>query len=521
LSTNNYSTDNCSENANVTLEFSDDNSGLTDCGGIAGIIIRTWTATDECGNSSTCEQTITVADNTPPTITCPATLEVSCTDSTDPSATGMPTATDNCDSDPALTFVDSNVPTGEGCDGIEGSITRTWTATDACGNTATCTQIITIVDNEAPVITCPANAVTIECDEDRDPNNNSGLGFPTATDDCTPTENIDLAFVDDESNLTLCEGNQGFILRTWTATDLCGNTATCIQTINIVDTTAPTLSGIPSDETVECDAIPAIPDNSTLTVADNCDTTVEIDFEEQRINGSCNDSYTLIRTWTAVDACGNQTPGVQTIIVIDNTPPVINNVPSGPIAVNCDDAVLAPPADLTATDNCDSDVEVVFSEERTDGDCIGNFTLLRTWTATDDCGNETVETQTINVTDTTAPITTCAPTNEEHQCNGEAGNDAAVNAWNAANIVFLQDCSNDDCSGVVVTSDFDQVIPTDLCGLTGVFTVTFTIADACGNSTTQQGTFTIIDTEEPISNITLPNLDLDCADNLWWCNRYF
>ena len=56
------------------------------------------------------------------------------------------------------------------------------------------------------------------------------------------------------------------------------------------------------------------------------------------------------------------------------------------ITVECD--AIPAPLDLIASDNC-SDVSVSFSEEQLDGDCANNYTLVRTWTATDDCGNST------------------------------------------------------------------------------------------------------------------------------------
>ena len=65
-------------------------------------------------------------------------------------------ASDNCGT-PVVTFV-SDVWSGN-CPRI---ITRTYQAADSCGNTTTCTQIITVNDSIAPQITCPA-AVTVAC----------------------------------------------------------------------------------------------------------------------------------------------------------------------------------------------------------------------------------------------------------------------------------------------------------------------------------------------------------------------
>jgi hypothetical protein len=40
----------------------------------------------------------------------------------------------------------------------------------------------------------------------------------------------------------------------------------------------------------------------------------------------------------------------------------------------------------------------------TDGDCAGSYSVTRTWTATDSCGNSSTASQTINVQDKTAPV---------------------------------------------------------------------------------------------------------------------
>ncbi len=210
------------------------------CNG-ASAITRTWTATDACGNVSTCDQIITVEDATPPVIVCPAALTVECDASTDPADTGMATATDNCDAAPVITFADVTVV---GACPQESVITRTWTATDACGNATACDQIITLEDTTPPVIVCPAD-LTIECDASTEPAN---TGAPTATDNCDAAPVF--TFVDVAVAGT-CDG-ESVITRTWTATDACGNASTCNQVVTLEDTTPPVLA-CPADITLGCD----------------------------------------------------------------------------------------------------------------------------------------------------------------------------------------------------------------------------------------------------------------------------
>ena len=136
---------------------------------------RIWTATDECGNTAVCGQTITVVDTTAPVITgVGGPLTVECDR---PLVFSEPTATDNCDPLPTLTFADETVP---GTCANNKTVTRTWTAKDACGNTTILSQTITVVDTTAPVITGVGGPLTVECDRP--------LAFsePKATDNCDP-----------------------------------------------------------------------------------------------------------------------------------------------------------------------------------------------------------------------------------------------------------------------------------------------------------------------------------------------
>ena len=76
-------------------------------------------------------------------------------------------------------------------------IQRRWKATDACGNTAECDQVITIVDTTSPDLTCAAD-VTIECDESTLPAN---TGMSVATDNCN---DVTVTYSDDPVTGTMC-----------------------------------------------------------------------------------------------------------------------------------------------------------------------------------------------------------------------------------------------------------------------------------------------------------------------------
>src|SRR5204863_489315 len=119
---------------------------------------RTWTATDECGNSSQCSLTVIVVDTTAPVITCSntnKTVEQGVSWTFD-----APTATDNSGSN-TISIV-STVTNVTGHCGTTFDATRTWAATDECGNSSQCSQTVIVVDTTAPGITCSNTNKTVQ-----------------------------------------------------------------------------------------------------------------------------------------------------------------------------------------------------------------------------------------------------------------------------------------------------------------------------------------------------------------------
>lgn len=189
------------------------------------IIRRTWTATDDTGNKSTVTQTITVNDVAPFLGNLTDTLSIDCANNNSPNSIFItPTYGDICDdrNDLMLTFTDQNFPNG--CLTKE-NITRVWTVTDACGQTATRSQVIKYVDNQPPAfVNAPAQSVTVDTriGEEIPP-----FQIPMATDACSGANVSATADTSLQANNIIIE-NEFF------ATDGCGNSTTLNQTITVI-----------------------------------------------------------------------------------------------------------------------------------------------------------------------------------------------------------------------------------------------------------------------------------------------
>src|SRR5439155_655472 len=94
--------------------------------------------------SATCAQTITVQDTNPPSITCPTNLTVNCASQVPAPNTNSVTTSDNCGGAVTVSWQGDSISSSN-CAG-QFVISRTYRATDQCGNSATCTQTIIVQD---------------------------------------------------------------------------------------------------------------------------------------------------------------------------------------------------------------------------------------------------------------------------------------------------------------------------------------------------------------------------------------
>ncbi|MCA0131618.1 gliding motility-associated C-terminal domain-containing protein, partial [Winogradskyella alexanderae] len=242
------------------------------------------------------------------------------------------------------------------------------------------------VDTTAPTFTVPGD-LTVECDVDVTDLSITG-DVTDEADNCST--GLDAVYTDSIAD-GACD-NESIITRTWSLTDACDNNTTLVQTITVVDTTAPTFtSDLPNDIEVECDAVP---DAEELLATDNCGN-VEVTFEEIIDNGACVGDYIITRTWTATDACDNSTVHTQIITVQDTTPPALVTPFDENVTVACDDIPEVP--ELVFEDACSTDIQVTFEEVSTQANDFEDYEIIRTWTVVDDCGNEAIFTQNVIV----------------------------------------------------------------------------------------------------------------------------
>ena len=468
-------TDNCDGAGNVAPV-----DGPLVGGSCGGTITRTWTYTDACNNTATATQIITVDDNTTPVFAAPpANITVECIGDV-PAMTNL-AYTDNCDPNGNVPGVDGALVGGP----CGGTITRTWTYTDACNNTATATQIITVEDNTNPVFAAPPANITVECIGDVPAMTN--LAY---TDNCDPNGNV--PGVDGALVGGPCGGT---ITRTWTYTDACNNTATATQIITVDDNTDPVFAAPPANATIECAG--DLPAAANLAWTDNCDGAgVVASTDGALVGGPCGG--TITRTWTYTDACNNTATVTQTYTVDDDTDPTATNPPDINVAGGA-----APGPDITVVtdeaDNCDPTPTVAFVSDVSDNASCPE-TITRTYSVTDDCGNSINVIQLIIIGDANPPTGT-APADITVQCVADVP---------AADPTLITDEA--DNSGVPVVTHLSDVSDGNTCP--EIITRTYAIEDDCGNVTNVIQLITVHDTQAPIFAAPPANITVECIGDV-------
>jgi len=433
-----------------------------------GVTVVTNTATDDSGNSSTCTFTVTVRDNQPPVITCPASLTVNAAPGQCASNVNFSlSASDACGTVTNLL----SVPAG-GSPFPVGVTTVTNTATDDSGNTSQCTFSVTVLDNQGPAITCPANVVVNaaagQCA--------SNVSFTvTATDACGAVTN-QVSVPPSGSAFPV-----GVTTVTNTATDASGNTSQCSFTVTVNDTQPPTIT-CPADVTTTVNAGACFASGVALgnpSASDNCGAvTVTSNAPAQFPVG------TNLVTWTATDGSGNTATCQQRVVVSDSQPPTIACSADVTVSANsgtcfATGVTLGSP---TASDNCGP--VTVTSNAPAQFPTGTNFV---TWTATDGNGNATTCQQRVIVRDAQAPTITCPA---DVTVNANAG------ACFASGVTLGSPTASDNCGAVTVTSNAPAQFPV------GTNFVTWTATDSGGNATTCQQRVVVRDTQAP--SVTCP-----------------
>ncbi|MEQ8704119.1 MAG: HYR domain-containing protein, partial [Phaeodactylibacter sp.] len=440
------------------------------------------TVADENGNTDTCTAMVTVADPIAPVAACQdVTVQLN--------ADGLGTLStaevdagsiDNC----GIAALALDVAVFD-CTNI-GPNPVVLTVTDSSGNESICTALAIVEDNVAPVAECQEATVQLDA---------AGAGTISAAeinngsnDICgTITSTLDITSFD-------CS-NVGANTVTLTVEDAYGNTSTCMAVVTVEDNIAPVTECQPATVQLDANGVGSIPvaavDNGSSDACGIDQLTLNIS------NFDCSNIGDNTVTLTATDTNGNSNTCTANVTVADNIAPIaLCQNATVQLAAN-GVGVLAPAqVDDASSDACGIESLSLSQESFGCGD-VGAHTV--TLTVTDTNGNSSTCTSTVMVEDNVAPEALCQEVTVQLNATG-AGTLAAADVNNG---------SNDACglSTLVLNA------ATFGCADTGTNTVTLTVTDTYGNSSTCSATVTVEDNVEPEALCQDVTVQLDAAGN--------
>lgn len=329
---------------NVTVDYQD--TKIAKCDGEKTFkLLRRWIISDLCtGQQIIRNQTISVMDNEAPIVIAPneftvGTQGLTCTSIINvpppivafecskydyyvtykvPDASGQPNlnaSTDGVIRNPDKTYTITKVPEG---------VIRLWICyivVDACQNvTEACTEV-DIVDSTPPVPVCDNYSFAGL--------NSDGIAYVTSGslddgswDNCG-IDTLEISRMDIISwgpgiKFTCADAGKSFMVQL-RATDLAGNSNTCMVEVRVQDNTPPTLTNCPNDITIDCNAdILNLTQYGFPSAVDLCGATVTEEVKNNFIDG-CGRGF-ITRVFTAKDASGNTATCDQIITVEPKNP---------------------------------------------------------------------------------------------------------------------------------------------------------------------------------------------------------
>jgi hypothetical protein len=467
---------------NATITASQIDNGSSDACGIASLSVSpssftcanvganpvVLTVTDNHGNVSTCNSTVTVIDNTAPVALCQHIVV-----SLDASGNAVITAAqiDNGSNDACGIASLSVSPSAFSCANV-GDNTVTLTVTDNHGNTSVCTAIVTVLDKTPPVALCQNITVSLD---------GTGNASITASQvDNGSSDACGIASLSVSPSSFTC-ANVGANSVMLTVTDNHGNVSVCSSVVTVKDNTPPVAKC--QNLTVALNASGAATITASQIDNGSSDECGIASMSVAPSSFTCSNTGLNTVTLTVTDKNGNVSTCSSVVTVIDNTAPIARcqNMTVA-LDANGNAAITAAQLDNGSSDNCGI---ASFSLSRTAFTCANVGLNTVTLTVKDAAGNSASCSSVVTVNDNTAPVTQCKNITVALDASGKAVITAAQ----------LDNGSSDNCG--IASYSLSQTSFT--CANVGANTVTLTVTDTHGNSSSCSSVVTVTDNTAPVA----------------------
>jgi gliding motility-associated-like protein len=461
---------------------------------------------DAQGNTASCLAMIDIVDTIPPVALCEAAIVVQL--SAAGVVTVLPTmidsnSTDNCG---LVEYLINSASSAVYTCADLGTQIANLTVQDSSGNISVCASQITIQDNIAPAVSCQTTTVYINASGIISITPDSVLVYPATNDNC----GIATSTFSTGNTITYTCDSIGSRTIQVLVTDNYGNTSSCITTVMILDTVAPTASCRPVPFTLQLDSTgvgcvtPFDIDNGS---SDLCD------LDTMLVNGvdsfcfNCNNLGGNTVTLSVLDSSGNQSTCIANVIVTD----VVN-----PTAL-CHDTTMylgatgiTPifPADIDAgsSDNC-SFTSQINNQASISYNCNQVGVNSAQLTITDNTGNQSQCIANITILDSIAPVASCiAPGILNVYLDASCFASLPASIFNSGSTDNCNLTSASYTLGGLLNATFTA---TDL----GTSPITLTVTDPSGNVTTCNTSVNVIDTIAPTITCVPDTLQLDVSGN--------